>query len=307
MQHHELAETIYGVRTSNPPSRLLMVDENREPGHSEPMGVLLFKPSSGHLPLSTVVEILERLVVRHRYLIRSAAWWNGRDIRDGKLMSLHYPGFHRIAHGGWNVLSGAARMQLQTCYAADGAGEQFRTAFGIPFHPNLVRTPYELAETGITPKRLNQLWEMDRAAEPLVRRVQRLDEDSLCLALDLSGEPVFSSATALKSVVVLNAFYAQLEGDFQANGCVALWIQKAPDSPTSWEALRSEYAGKTNPFQAAPGTIRGDAARGLLPVETVSILANVIHLSATEAEGWREVREVWWAPGRFNCFHSPVG
>jgi len=90
--------------------------------------------------------------------------------------------------------------------------------------------------------------------------------------------------------------FAKLEKDFEASGCVAILIQRESTSATSWDDLRNNYAGKTNPFQAPAGTIRGDAASGALKVETMSILANVIHLSATEAEGQREAENLWWNP-----------
>jgi hypothetical protein len=137
-----------------------------------------------------------------------------------------------------------------------------------------------------------------------MKRIQRLDEDTFCLALDLNQADSADPCRDRSPVIVLNGFYAKLHEDFEALGCVALWIERAPNSPTSWELLRTEYAGKTNPVEAAPGSIRGDAARGILPVETVSVLANVIHLSANEAEGHREVQEVWWAPSWLAFDHA---
>src|SRR6185369_15331429 len=139
--------------------------------------------------------------------------------------------------------------------------------------------------------------EMDRSREAnAVKCIQRLDDDSFCLALKSidAGAP---RGEIPGLMVLVNGFFAKLEEDFESHGCVAIWIQQGTGSPTTWEALRSDYAGKTNPFQAPPHTIRGDAARGVLKVERVSILANVIHLSANEAEGHREVHDVWWSPG----------
>jgi hypothetical protein len=299
METTDLVEAIHSVRNTSAPSRIILPESKRD-DTCEPVGVLLLKPSSGHFPPNTIQEILDRLVLRHAYLIRSVVWWNGADIRAHRLMSLHYPGFHRIAHGGWAALSETAKSRLDACYNSPTEQGAFEQVYGVPFRLGLVCTPYELTTKGISPQRLNQLWELDRSEEPAaIKKVQRLDDEALSLALELAGEVNVPAFRGRKPVVLLNGFYTKLEEDFEARGCVALWIQKDAASATSWDALRTEFAGKTNPFQAPPHTVREDAARGVLKVETVSILANVVHLSATEIEGRREVEQVWWEPGRF--------
>jgi hypothetical protein len=301
LQLKQLATAIHGLRNTTAPSQVILPTDSPRKEPHQPSGVLLLKPSSGYFPPKTIEQILERLVVRHGYRICSVAWWQGQDLRANDMMSLHYPGFHRVAHGGWAALSPEARAQLQACYHPGTVSGPFEAAFGKPFDLGLLRTPYELDQDGFSPERLNELWELDRQNEPLaIRRIQRLDEDTFALALELPHEFGGPAAGRGRTVILLNGFYAKLEKDFETKGCVALWIQKPAASATSWETLRTDYAGKTNPFQAPPGTIRGDAARGLLAVETVSILANVIHLSANEAEGRREVEQVWWEPRRVN-------
>jgi hypothetical protein len=300
MHLKELAAAIHAVRNTAAPSQIILPNGSREEHPQQPIGVLLLKPSSGRLPLKTIEEILERLVIRFEYRICSVAWWRGHDLKAQGMMSIHYPGFHRVAHGGWDALSTAAQAQLQACYDPGPGPGPFEAAFGIPFDMGLVRTPYDLAQSGYAPEQLNELWELDRQSEPLaIKRLQRLDDDTFALALELPDAAGQPTSGRRKTVVLLNGFYAKLEKDFEAKGCVAIWIRKPPASATSWETLRVEYAGRTNPFQAPPNTIRGDAARGLLEVETISILANVIHLSANEAEGRREVEQVWWEPERF--------
>src|SRR5205814_8320730 len=124
------------------------------------------------------------------------------------------------------------------------------------------------------PERLYQLWEMDRS-QPCapVECIQRLDDDSFSLALRLPDEKEIPEAWRRQVVVLLNGFYAKLEKDFEENGCIAVCIQRSAGTAASWEQLRGQFAGKTNPFQAPAHTVRGDAARGLLPVEKVAILA----------------------------------
>jgi hypothetical protein len=300
MEAPQLAKSIYILRNANGASEIIFEDALTQADPREPVGVLLLKPSSGHLPLQTISEILERLVLRHRYRIRAAVWWNGEDLKVQGLLALHYPGFHRIAHGGLPCLSDTARERLQGAYGLGNEDDPLHKAHGVSFSPELVRTPFDLASEGISPERLNVLWELDRNKEGIpAKAIQRLDEDSFCLALALPDEKEIPPSRRGAVVLLLNGFYAKLEKDFHARGCVAISIQRDSASLTSWEDLRSQYAGKTNPFQAPPGTIRGDAARGLLPVETVSILANVIHLSADEREGQRETR-VWWNPELFS-------
>jgi hypothetical protein len=297
MEASQLAKSIYALRMSDLPSQIIWPGASEPGDPPQPAGVLLLKPSSGHIPLSSLSEILDRLAGRYRYAVRAAAWWNGRDIKAQELMALHYPGFHRVAHNGRAALSVEATARLVAWY---DLGAAFENAFGEPFEFGFVRTPYDLAECGVSFERLNQLLELDRSKESgPIRSVQRLDEDTFALALRFGEEADVPQALWNRVVVLLNGFYGKLEKDFEAEGCIALWIQRQPDSVTSWDELRTRFAGKTNPFQAAPETVRGDAARGLLPVETVSILANVIHLSANEAEGQRELEQAWWEPTRF--------
>jgi hypothetical protein len=169
----------------------------------------------------------------------------------------------------------------------------------------MVRTPYDLVTAGIAPDALNELWELDRSGKAPVRSIQRLDEDTFSLALEPSDGRGIPTHLEKKVLVVLNGFFAKLEADFESRGCIAICLECLPTSDTSWDELRTRFAGKTNPFSAPPGTVRGDAARKTLAVETVSILANVIHLSADEREGRREVEEVWWQPERFRQVFAP--
>jgi hypothetical protein len=199
-----------------------------------------------------------------------------------------------VAHGGAESLSPVAKEDLVAQYAA------FSDVFGTRFDLDLVRTPYDLANCGIPFERSNQWWERARSGErSALERVQRIDGDTYSLAMALGESADIAQELRGQTVVLLNGFYGQLEHDFETQGCIAIWIQRRPDSIVSWEELRTSYAGKTNPLQAPAGTVRGDAARGVLRVETVSVLANVIHLSANETEGRYEVEQVWWEPGRF--------
>jgi hypothetical protein len=296
MELLDLAKQIYALRNSDRPSQIIQADTGETASAGRSMGVLLLKPSSGAIPLSTITEILQRLIGRHQYNVRAVNWWDGADIQKHGLMARHYPGFYRVAHGGLAALSALARANLEKHYSPPARLSEFTEAFGSAFGLGLVQGPYGLVTAGISPETLNQLWEADRAKEPLLKTIQRLDDDAFSLALALPDDDRIPPPLRRGSVVLLNGFLAKLEEDFQARGCIAVWIERLPHSTTSWEALRAQFAGKTNPFLAPPETVRGDAARGVLQVETVSILANVIHLSADEKEGRREVEEVWWEP-----------
>jgi hypothetical protein len=246
----QLVTEIHSLRNSASPSRVLLRPGHQPPNPALPVGVLLLKPSSGYLPPETIREVLERLVARHQYGLHSVTWWSGTDLRMAGMMSRHYPGFHRVAHGGWSALSQTAQARAREIFGTDA----FAREFGRPFSQELVVTPYDLVPRGITSQRINEVWELDRSRElTTVKCIQRLDDDSFCLAMksiDAGGE-------IAGPMVLVNGFFAKLEEDFESDGCVAIWIQQGPGSPTTWEALRSDYAGKTNPFQAPPHTIRG--------------------------------------------------
>ncbi len=297
MQNLQLAKTIHELRRTGQPSCAILPCKKTPPDPAVPVGVLLLKPSSGYFPLETIAEILERLVTRHAYRIRSVMWWNGQDIKANRLMSLHYPGFHRMAHGGSAALSATARVRIEQCYLPGVDPNAFQRAFGRPFEFRLILTPYDLDREGLSVERINELWELDRSheKEPL-KTIQRLDDDTMCLALQLPDDDSVPVGLRSRVVILVNGFFAKLERDFEQGGCIAILIEKPPQSATSWDELRSKFAGATNPAKAPADTVRGDAARGVFKVEKVSILANVIHLSANEAEGRREVDEVWWHP-----------
>jgi hypothetical protein len=299
MELAELAHKIYALRNSDRPSQLIHTEPAPAGQDQQPVGVLLLKPSSGQIPVPSLAEILSRLVHRFGYLIRSVAWWRGDDIRSRRIMSLHYPGFHHVAHAGLHALSPEGRGRLKALYGNSADFREFRNRFGESFDLGLVRTPYEVTAAGISAEELNALWELDRSKEKSpIAGIQRLDEHAFSLALRLPVEENVPAGLRQKAVVLLNGFYAKLEQDFETRGCIAVYIQRHPASSTSWGELRNQFAGKTNPFQAAPDTVRGDAARGVLSVEKISMLANVIHLSADEREGRREVEEVWWEGNR---------
>ena len=295
MQNLILAKTIHELRQSGQPSRAILRCKKTPYDPATPVGVLLLKPSSGYLPQQTIAEILDRLITRHAYRVRSVMWWSGADIKASRLMSLHYPGFHRMAHGGFAAMTATARVRLEQCYLPGADPNAFQKAFGAPFESGLVQTPYDLVRAGLSADRINELWELDRSQEKTpVKTIQRLDDDTMCLALQLPNDDSVPPGVRDRVVILVNGFFAKLERDFEQSGCVAILIEKPPQSSTSWDDLRSKFAGATNPAKAPADTVRGDAARGILKVEKVSILANVIHLSANESEGRREVEEVWW-------------
>jgi len=295
MQNLLLANTIHDLRQTGQSSQAILRCKRMPADPSVPVGVLLLKPSSGYLPLETIAEILERLVTRHSYRVLSVMWWNGADIKASQLMSLHYPGFHRMAHGGSAALNATARVRLEQTYLPSADPNAFERAFGVPYDFSLIQAPYDLEDEGVSAERLNELWEMDQEKSPL-KTVQRLDEDTMCLALQLPNDDRIPPGARSRTVILVNGFFAKLERDFERSGCVAILISKPPESSTSWDDLRTKFAGATNPAKAPANTVRGDAARGVLKAEKVSILANVIHLSANESEGRREVEDVWWHP-----------
>ena len=90
---------------------------------------------------------------------------------------------------------------------------------------------------------------------------------------------------------VVNGQMPRIERSFEEDGAVlvALRLRRAARRARSWTDLRRSFLGATDPRLAVAGSLRHDAARGLLPLTgVISLQNNAFHLSAGPLEAVRE-------------------
>lgn len=140
-----------------------------------------------------------------------------------------------------------------------------------------VRSAYSLLGPGRTAAELSAWWHGSPVPTRLARATWSKD--------DGSGTPV------------VNGHIPAMVEEWHRPGAVAVAVGLASGpSAQSWEKLRTDVLGHSDPAHAHPSSLRALAHRGHLPTrEAVTLSANLLHLSAGPLEA---VRERWlWLGG----------
>ncbi|TVZ84920.1 nucleoside-diphosphate kinase [Streptomyces sp. BK340] len=265
-------------------------------------GVLLFKPGMT-VTASALRELADRLA-ECGYRADQAKVLPGQEIIDSGAATAHYHPHTELARRG--TLTAEERITLLRVYDRP----EFQARFGTRPHDLDVVPAYRLlAEGRLTPGQLEK-WSTASA------ELRGLDSGAVdgpneigdCLSVNVFQDPDFNGG---EPVIVVNphmpGVLAQLE--HPENSTVAVLVSAVGRQALSWKRVSQEFCGVTDPAQALPGSLRGDALAGLFPLrgttgEPVHRTNNGIHLSNGVAEAmhdtltWFGVPPEQTSPGR---------
>ncbi|MFZ5801586.1 MAG: ARMT1-like domain-containing protein [Candidatus Omnitrophota bacterium] len=242
--------------------------------------VLLLKPSTGHFSRELILEILERLFA-FGYRAEEVRMLSGDAIRARNMMETHYGRIVEVAKRGYRVLNAVERGQVQRIFEKEFPDTEYRSVH--------VRGIFELPSAAW--EAIDALWS---SPETAAKRV-KVGEGVFALPVEFPGQDDRFGVWQGKRIVLLNGFADGLVSSFEApeNRTVAIRIRGVFNAD-----LRPKFAGATDPKQAEPGSIRGDAERGALTGFNgkVDNRANIIHLSDDGPENRRQEIALWFPP-----------
>ena len=226
--------------------------------------VIFSKPELGRLSgahLDKVWDLFASSFSASGVTVHATKILTGPELESSGAMADHYGVINKISRLGRSALTESTEQALAEQYAAELAagaevlgGHQFLETFGE-------FSPYSL---GVLFANLS---------------VGRLGPGTYAAVANVDGQ----------TVVILNGFHPRQLSFFTAEDTVCAFLHAGSD--TSWESLRGDLIGTTDPSKADAGSIRGTlfadpAAFGLA---TVSYNFNGVHMSAGPLEGLVEL------------------
>jgi nucleoside diphosphate kinase len=226
--------------------------------------VIFSKPEVGRLSgadLDKVWDLLASSFSASGVTVHATKILTGSELESSGAMADHYGVINKISRLGRSALTEATEQALAEQYATEldaGAevlgGHQFLDTFG-EFSP---------VSLGVLFANLS---------------VGRLGPGTYAAVANVDGQ----------TVVILNGFHPRQLSFFTAEDTVCAFLHGS--SATSWESLRGDLIGTTDPSKADAGSIRGTlfADPASFGLATVSYNFNGVHMSAGPLEGLVEL------------------
>jgi hypothetical protein len=226
--------------------------------------VIFSKPELGRLAgtdLDKVWDLFASSLNAYEVTVHASKILTGPELESSGVMAEHYGVIKQISRLGRSTLTEAAEQALSEQYAAELAED----ALVLGGHQFLEQYPdFSPFSLGVLFANLS---------------VGRLGPGTYAGVVTVDGQPV----------VILNGFHPRQLGFFTADDTACAFLHCS--SKTSWESLRNDLIGTTDPAKADAGSIRGTlfadpAAFGLV---VVSSNFNGVHMSAGPLEGLVEL------------------
>jgi hypothetical protein len=195
----------------------------------------------------------------------------GFTIRDIRVLGASYLEKYDIIAQHYGVINALSREPLEAF--TDEAKNRFREVYG--HEPEEVRVMGSLQflkhYPSFTPDSLQQLWQQTRTT--------KLSGGNYCAQVKAGNEEVY----------LINGFHPKQLIHFTEEGRMIMPVKLAGD--LDWAVARNQFIGKTNPADAAPGSLRNELLvnRELFGLNEVSSSQNGFHLSAGPLEGLVEL------------------
>ncbi|PRY40482.1 hypothetical protein [Umezawaea tangerina] len=261
-------------------------------GPADVAGIMLVKPGMRAGP-SALREIGRRLA-ECGYRAERARAVSAEEIGRENLAVQHHGAHAELAISG--RMSPLERIAYLTIYDKPSFVERFGvTAAEVDVFPAQV----VLEKMGVPAETLTRWSVRDTARHNLDSgEVDGPNGIGDCLFVNVFQDPGHHGG---QPFAVLNPHLPGVLAEFTAgNGAIAIQISTASDHALPWWRMRREFCGVTDPREALPGSVRGDALAGLLDLSGVDgrpvrRINNGVHLSngAVEAlrDGWTWLRQ----------------
>ncbi|MBN2347745.1 MAG: hypothetical protein JXJ22_02840 [Bacteroidales bacterium] len=181
-------------------------------------------------------------------------------LKKYNIIAQHYGVINKISRDARKFLSPEARKKFKLLYSEDVENCNILGSIELlNVYP------------GITPQALDYIWQNSET--------QKLAGGTYAQKLSFDGEKLF----------LVNGFHPRQLEHFVEPGRSIVTFTLVSD--ISWKDARNNFIGKTNPKDAAPGSLRNEILKhqDLLGVENVSSSRNGVHLSAGPLESLVEL------------------
>jgi hypothetical protein len=195
----------------------------------------------------------------------------GFVIREIRLLSAAYLEKYDIIAQHYGVINSLSREPLKAFTAE--AKSKFREVYGHnPEEVKVLGSLQFLREyPSFTPDSLQQLWQQSKTT--------KLSGGNYCALVREGGENIY----------LINGFHPKQLIHFTAEGRMIIIFRLTGN--LDWEMARNRFIGKTNPSDAAPGSLRNELLvnKDKFGLKEVSASQNGFHLSAGPVEGLVEL------------------
>jgi hypothetical protein len=193
-------------------------------------------------------------------------------IRDIRILGAEYLDQHNIIAKHYGVINALSRKPME--HMTSEAHEKFRSSFGQEPADASILGSIEFLEhfPSFNPVSLDELWQQSQGI--------KLSGGAYCARVTIDGETLF----------LVNGFHPRQLEHFTAKGRSI--VAFALTGNLDWKAARNAFIGKTNPADAATGSLRNELLtnREWFGLESVSASRNGFHLSAGPVEGLVELQ-----------------
>ena len=210
--------------------------------------------------LKAVFELLLRKISQFGFIIRDIRLLGASYLEKYDIIAQHYGVINALSRDPLKVFTTEAKSKFREVFG--NAPEEVRVLGSLQF---LRHYP------SYTPDSLQQLWQQSHTA--------KLSGGNYCALVKAGAEDVY----------LINGFHPKQLIHFTAEGRIIITLMLAGN--LDWAAARNQFIGKTNPADAAPGSLRNELLvnREKFGLNEVSASQNGFHLSAGPVEGLVEL------------------
>jgi hypothetical protein len=242
----------------------LKIYENQDPHDQQHEFLFFIKPEilllEDENKLKAVLELFLGKISHFGFDIQDIRLLGASYLEKYDIIAKHYGVINALSRDPLNVFTSEAKSKFREVYGLDPADA---TVLGsLQF---LTRYP------SFTPDSLQQLWQQSQTA--------KLSGGNYCARVKIAGEDVY----------LINGFHPKQLIHFTADGRMIITFTLTGN--LDWATARNQFIGKTNPADAAPGSLRNELLvnREKFGLNEVSASQNGFHLSAGPVEGLVEL------------------
>ncbi len=210
--------------------------------------------------MKAILELLLRKISQFDFVIRNIRLLGASYLEKYDIIAQHYGVINALSREPLKVFTSEAKNKFRELYGH--APEEVKVLGSLQF---LQQYP------SFTPDSLNELWKQSPTS--------KLSGGNYCALVKAGKEDVY----------LINGFHPKQLIHFTAKGRMIITFALAGN--LDWAVARNQFIGKTNPADAAPGSLRNELLvnKAQYGLNDVSASQNGFHLSAGPVEGLVEL------------------
>ncbi len=216
--------------------------------------------NSNEINLASILEMVFEKLTQYEMQVMDISILSASYLEKQDIIARHYGVINTLSRKPMEYLSGEAKGKFKALYG--NSPEQVAVLGSIEF---LQRFPE------YTPFTLDDLWQ--------ISKTEKLAGGTYCAVMRVEG----------KDIYLINGFHPKQLIHFTEKGRSIVAFTLAGN--TDWKTARNDFIGKTNPADAAQGSLRRELLdhKEEFGLSVVSSSQNGFHLSAGPVEGLTEL------------------